>query len=107
MKPTHKRYKKIQSFFENLPHGLTHGEVAERLGKPINTTTRWGKRFGYSFVDGRSRGCHRLTEATRTRYQQTLSFAARQGLTLEKSGSLLGFTKERARQLFGIFQIKR
>lgn len=97
----------MQSFFANLPQGLTHGEVAEKLEKPINTTTRWGEKFGYSFIDGRAQGCHRLTEDTRTRYQQILSLAAARRLTLKDSGSLLGLTKQRAHQLFGIFQIKR
>lgn len=107
MKPTHPRHRRMQLFFENLPHGLTYSEVAEKLREPINTATRWGEKFGYSFTDGRSQSGQRLTKETRTHYQQTLSLAAQRGWTLKQSGALLGLTRQRAHQLFGIFHIKR
>ncbi|HBV01667.1 MAG TPA: hypothetical protein DEF00_04795 [Candidatus Taylorbacteria bacterium] len=107
MKPTHKRYRKMQSFFENLPQGRTYGEVAEKLGEPINTATRWGKIFGYSFVDGRFRSGRKRRATTRIPPRRMYARAARLQFTRSEKDLLLGLTNTGLFGTLGALHIKR
>lgn len=88
----------------DMPEGLCHYEVANRLGVPVAMAKRWAASVGYKLIDGRAKYCRHRQHSTET-YRAALEAGI--GKTLEEVGKELGITRERVRQLYVKLKIPR
>lgn len=89
----------------DMPEGLCHYEVADKLGVPVAMAKRWAVAVGYNLIDGRSKYCVGGGQKKACEYRAALEAGA--GKTLEELGKELGLTRERVRQLHVILKIPR
>lgn len=89
----------------DMPEGLCHYEVANKLGVPVALANKWAVAVGYNLIDGRSKHCVGQGQKKAEEYRAALEAGA--GKTLAEMGKELGLTRERVRQLHVQLKIPR